>query len=308
MKPFKQFILEYRTKGALGKKTIEKLKKTEEEQKPVEEPKPSEEQNSTDIKIEYSVPFIEKWYKVFNDKYFNGELKMPPLAWRKVKSFMGRCSNVFNIFTQKISCKSITLNKELKDFKNFRNTLVHEMIHQWQHETITEEEIKRANSACRWGANIEWWNYLGLAQEGGHTGKWLEKAQELNKMFPELKITRYHNAETLNNTDEEGNISQNYIAEVSNGHLLTYTVRWSNKNYCTFLSDKAYNELVETLKNPEKYQGFIFKEYKFKPEKLANYGVKPAESITVGYKWQFFVHLCKEGAVDKYDYEILKRN
>lgn len=295
---FGEFLVEYRTKGSLNKKTLAKMK---DEKKPIEIP---DDENY----FEQSEAYIQKWYKVFNEKYFNNELKMPPFKWRSIKSYVGQCCCSFNIYTQKIVCDVINLNKKrLTNFKTFRNTLVHEMVHQWQHELMPDEEIRYANSVCGRAATRDWWKFLCLTQDGGHADRWLKKATELNEKFPELNITRFNNSETINNMDDEGNISKEYVDKLANSHLLTIESAFNSKKYVTFIDDETYNKLLQDLEDG-KYRALFFFEYDFDPEKLKNYGLQPKNDINYGYKWRFFNELCKNGAVNKYHYTRLKKS
>lgn len=302
---FKEFLLEYRTKGSLNKKTLAKMKKDDEESKPLET---RPETPNAEEPFEQTEAYVQKWYKVFNEKYFNNELRMPPFKWRSVKTYVGQCCCSFNIYTQKIVCNVINLNKNrLTNFKTFRNTLVHEMAHQWQHELIPDEEIKYANSVCRWAASRQWWKFLGLVQDNGHADRWLKKATELNEKFPELNITRFNNSETINNMDDEGNINQEYVDKLANSHLITIESVFGNRKSVTFIDDETYQKLLKEL-DDGKYFASVFYEYEFDPEKLKNYGLKPQNSIYLGYKLKFFKELCKNGAVNKYSYKRLKKS
>lgn len=302
---FKEFLLEYRTKGSLNKKTLAKMKKDDEENKPLET---RPETPNDEEPFEQTEAYVQKWYKVFNEKYFNNELRMPPFKWRSVKTYVGQCCCNFNIYTQKIVCYVINLNKKrLTNFKTFRNTLVHEMVHQWQHELMPDEDIKYANSVCRWAATRDWWKFLGLTQDNGHADRWLKKAKELNEKFPELNITRYNNSETINNMDDEGNISDEYVDKLANSHLLTIESAFNSKKFVRFIDDETYNKLLNDIEDG-KYGGLLFFEYEFDLEKLKNYGLKPTNDMNYGYKWKFFNELCKNGAVNKYSYKRLKKS
>lgn len=302
---FKEFLLEYRTKGSLNKKTLAKMKKDDEESKPLET---RPETPNDEEPFEQTEAYVQKWYKVFNEKYFNNELRMPPFKWRSVKSYVGQCCCNFNIYTQKIVCYVINLNKKrLTNFKTFRNTLVHEMVHQWQHELMPDEDIKYANSVCRWAATRDWWKFLGLTQDNGHADRWLKKAKELNEKFPELNITRFNNSETINNMDDEGNISNEYVDKLANSHLLTIESAFNSKKFVRFIDDETYNKLLNDIEDG-KYGGLLFFEYEFDLEKLKNYGLKPSTDMNYGYKWKFFNELCKNGAVNKYSYKRLKKS
>lgn len=307
---FKDFLVEYRTKGSLNKKTLAKMQKDDEENKPLEtKPEtPNNETPNAEEPFEQTEEYVQKWYKVFNEKYFDNELRMPPFKWRTVKSYVGQCCCSFNIYTQKIVCDVINLNKKkLSNFKIFRNTLVHEMVHQWQYEMMPDENIKYANSVCGRAATRAWWKWLGLTQDNGHGARWLNKANELNRKFPELHITRFNNSETINNMDDEGNINKDYVDLIASSHLITIESAFGSKKNVTFINDETYKKLIQDLEDG-KYFALIMREYEFDPEKLKNYGLKPQESIYYGYKWKFFNDLCKNGAVDKYSYKRLKKS
>lgn len=302
---FGEFLVEYRTKGSLNKKTLAKMKKEDEESKPLET-KP--ELPDDEEYFEQTEAYVQKWYKVFNEKYFNNELRMPPFKWRSIKSYVGQCCCSFNIYTQKIVCDVINLNKKkLTNFKTFRNTLVHEMAHQWQHELMPDEDIRYANSVCGRAATSDWWKFLCLTQDGGHSGRWLEKATELNEKFPELNITRFNSNETVNNMDDNGQISKEYYDKIANSHLLTIESPFKRSKMVTFIDDATYQNLLNQLEEGRWFSTFFY-EYEFDTDKLVKYGLKPSNSINYGYKVKFFNELCKNGAVNKYSYKRLKKS
>lgn len=286
------FLYEYRTKGSKNKS------------KDTEGTKASK----TDLKAEDKTEvvtteaFAKKWFKVFNDRYFGGVLKKIDITWnRKMKPY-GYYSAHFDAVKQLLVSKKIELNTNLShDFRWFRNTLVHEMLHQWQHEIITKQDIAAANAHAGKACTSKWWNYLGVKKEGGHAGDWYRKALEFNEKYKELNIQRFGGDNVLDNRTDSGKAKKEAKEKIKGGHVLikndggTRSFIWA--------SDELYNFIVKKVKEGCDYKPYRGEwiEYQYDEEQMALQGLKFNADANWHYKIGFFEDLCKKGVISKWD-------
>lgn len=71
---------------------------------------------------------LNNWYDRFNAKYFNNELNRCPIYINKTKRALGqfKANRWYN------SCEILISNYLDRPIKDVQNTLLHEMVHQWQ--------------------------------------------------------------------------------------------------------------------------------------------------------------------------------
>ena len=78
----------------------------------------------------FTITDLEKWYDEFNARYFNNELKRCPIYINKTKRALGQFGRKRDWFEMRCFIKiSNYFDRPMKDVQN---TLIHEMIHQWQ--------------------------------------------------------------------------------------------------------------------------------------------------------------------------------
>lgn len=279
---------EYRTKGALGKKTLAKLNNVS---------------NNEDTDVKYTSEFLNQKFNEYNEKYFNGSLEKIPLRWKTMKSKNGYFKHGFNIFSQKIIFYEIALNKNtLTTIENFRNTFVHEMLHYYVNANVTEDQINYANSVGKCGSR-SWNNAMEWGDTACHEGTWKRLATELNRKYKELNILRMGGNDSLENRTSTGRIKKQAINVANSGHILIH--RQFNHEFFTFVNDETYKQLLKDIKE-NKTTGDWY-EYKFDSKKIAEYGVKLCSSINKGYKKSYFTMLCKEGVIFSHSSKKLEK-
>lgn len=110
----------------------------------------------------FTITDLENWYDEFNAKYFNNELKRCPIHINKTKRALGQFDRRSDWFGTRCFIKiSNYFDRPMKDIQN---TLIHEMIHQWQwvkyhkcdHGTTFKNKASEINKD---GWNIQRCNY-----------------------------------------------------------------------------------------------------------------------------------------------------
>lgn len=98
--------------------------------------------------IEITKEFVKEKFKEYNELYFNGELKMPIITLIDGTKYAGR-------FLCKRNSKYELIRKEIQIAENiywtltdFRNVLVHEMIHYYVH---TKDKCPLSGDFQHWG-------------------------------------------------------------------------------------------------------------------------------------------------------------
>ena len=163
---------------------------------PVQNEMPAEvEVDSSDYqKIELTNEFVNQAFDKFNAKYFDNKLDKLPVRIQELKNDMGRFVYSANFSAQKFDASEILIDPSCGvSFAEFRNTLVHEMLHYYVHcydNGLTENDWYEAYSYCCRGKRRKWLSILDCTDATCHNGNWLKKAKELNKKFKELGITR----------------------------------------------------------------------------------------------------------------------
>lgn len=163
---------------------------------PVQNEKPAEvEIDSSDYqKIELTNEFVNQAFDKFNAKYFDNKLDKLPVKIESMGNCMGKFSYSVNFSAQKMVPEYILINHRCDvSLAEFRNTLVHEMLHYYVHcydNGLTENDWYDAyHYYCR-GKKRKWRSILNCSDATCHNGIWLKKAKELNKKFKELGITK----------------------------------------------------------------------------------------------------------------------
>ena len=166
------------------------------EETPVQNEKPAEvEVDSSDYqKIELTPEFLSHAFDKFNSKYFDNKLDKLNVKIEPLKNNAGKFIYSVNFSAQEFVPTEILIDPSCNvSLAEFRNTLVHEMLHYYVHcydNGLTEDDWYEAyNYFCR-GKRRKWLSILNCSDATCHNGIWLKKAKELNKKFKELGITR----------------------------------------------------------------------------------------------------------------------
>lgn len=239
----------------------------------------SDTNDTEDYTIEYTKSFLEEQFNLFNSKYFDNELPEIPLRWQSSKR-LGACSPKYNSNHDGIEIREIVINNKISNYKEFRDTLVHEMCHALCNLQITPSEMKRASDLYGFNST-KFRRALGLTDDTAHSGKWLALVNKLNSKFPELKLKRLGSG-NYDSFDESGSVKQEVIDEVAKGHLLARKL--NGKSFFTFVNEEAYNKLIQLHNSSTWPYGGEWIEYYFYPNKLAEFIAKPFDSVTSGYK------------------------
>lgn len=145
----------------------------------------------------FTITDLEKWYDEFNARYFNNELKRCPIYINKTKRALGQFGRKRDWFEMRCFIKiSNYFDRPMKDVQN---TLIHEMIHQWQ------------------------WVTFGVCDHGD---TFKQKAQEINKQG--WNIARCNSTEGCGVTKANANKIYNVCIFKDNGKFCK-SVLASNK-------------------------------------------------------------------------------
>lgn len=77
--------------------------------------------------ITLTIQTLKVWFNEFNTEYFDGKLKTPNFQITNVKSFLGRYCSRGNIIQVSVAY--------IRSERDYKNTLLHEMCHQYDYET-----------------------------------------------------------------------------------------------------------------------------------------------------------------------------
>ena len=182
-------------------------------------------------KLEKTQNFLESSFKTFNRKYFKNKLEEIPMRWhdKSYSSFM------YNIKLYSISPKKILIRNNVKTFEEFRNTLVHEMLHYYVDchlLNITNDKWYNFLQACAKKGKPSKSDIINLLGEP-HGTLWLTQAKKLNSKFKELNIGAYQN-----DTEYDSSVSKKL-------HLLLEEEGRKKSYVC--LSESRYKELLKSL-------------------------------------------------------------
>ena len=163
---------------------------------PVQDEKPAEvEINSSDYqKIELTSDFMNDAFDKFNAKYFDNKLeKIKVTLDDDMKGNVGQFVYSIDFSNRTFKPWGIKIDKYCQSsLAEFRNTLVHEMLHYYVHcyTEIPEEDWQEAYFYYCRGNKRKYKSLLGCSDATCHNGVWLKMAKQLNSKFKELAITR----------------------------------------------------------------------------------------------------------------------
>ena len=166
------------------------------EETPVQDEKPAEvEINSSDYqKIELTPDFMNDAFDKFNAKYFDNKLaKIKVTLEDDMKGNVGEFVYSIDFSGRTFKPWGIKIDKYCQSsLAEFRNTLVHEMLHYYVHcyTEIPEEDWQEAYFYYCRGNKRKYKSLLGCSDATCHNGVWLKMAKQLNSKFKELAITR----------------------------------------------------------------------------------------------------------------------
>jgi len=144
--------------------------------------------------------FLENQYNWFNYKYFSFMLPKISLTLETEGKFKGRFSQTVDLDRKRLIPVAIRIDEQVfDDYKLFRDTLVHEMVHFYDSikNPLPEKEFDKAKMyfdkalAAPTEDEFEQWIklYRGiLNKDGGHTYTFKSICHELNEEFSELNL------------------------------------------------------------------------------------------------------------------------
>ena len=245
-----------------------------------------------------------KWllaqWAAFNKKYFGGKLKKPKnVYWSKGRRRLGCCGSDFD--GKKIYCSFIEINMNLENYLTFKNTMVHEMVHQWVDETYGTKDIIRLANSCGNARSRRWWASINKSRgcgSDGHHGTWANKCAELMKKDSTLKLTKYGHTDETPLTTRQVNKK---VKDQGKTHVVMQEgdPRTPRRHfyYCT---DKAYKQMLDDIKNG--YLKGQWTEYEFDAAKMVQ-EMKNGPQNYVGrsyYSGSYFDDLCDRGIINKW--------
>lgn len=163
---------------------------------PVQDEKPAEvEIDSSDYqKIELTPEFLSDAFDKFNAKYFDNKLaKIKVTLENDMNGNIGQFVYSIDFSGRTFKPWGIKIDKYCQSsLAEFRNTLVHEMLHYYVHcyTEIPEEDWQEAYFYYCRGNKRKYKSLLGCSDATCHNGVWLKMAKQLNSKFKELAITR----------------------------------------------------------------------------------------------------------------------
>ena len=198
----------------------------------------------------------QKYFDIFNKLYFDGQLpkiKIENMNFYEVNnpSNIAYFDKKLNILESRIENVKIVINKDyISTFEEFRNVLVHEMIHYYVFikEPITKIQWNRAFNyvkACNeTGIEInkdEIEMILGLSNFYSHDGLRREKCNYLNSHFKEFN----------NKLDAkyDCSIDDDSFEEFNTKNKLLFNKKTSQLYYYTDLLLDSYKGLMNNIKN-----------------------------------------------------------
>ena len=163
---------------------------------PIQNEKPTEvEIDSSDYqKIELTPDFLSDAFDKFNAKYFDNKLeKIKVTLENDMNGNIGQFVYSIDFSNRTFKPWGIKIDKYCQtSLAEFRNTLVHEMLHYYVHcyTEIPEEDWQEAYFYYCRGNKRKYKSLLGCSDATCHNGVWLKMAKHLNSKFKELAITR----------------------------------------------------------------------------------------------------------------------
>ena len=145
--------------------------------------------------------FLENQYNWFNGKYFGFKLPKISLTLETEGKFKGRFSQEVDLDGKRLIPVAIRIDEQVfNDYKLFRDTLVHEMVHFWDSikNPLPEKEFDKAkmyrDKAYEDNTTEEEFEQLiklyfeTINKDGGHTHTFKSICHELNEEFSELSL------------------------------------------------------------------------------------------------------------------------
>jgi hypothetical protein len=221
--------------------------------------------------VDVSTGFIARQWELFNEKYFGNELKRPKFFMPKSgKGSLGQCTNDFDAHDNKIFCSAIRINDDIENYQTFRNTMIHEMVHQWAYQQLDESDIRSANNYGM-ARSRRWWNALRRPMgKDGHHGIWLQKCEALMSKYPYLKLTKFGQTDELEVTGEEKDAA---VEATKGNHIVLCEPGGGRHKYFYYITDSGFQELKKDIEAGIKSGKWV--EYEFDPEKLAKEKLTP---------------------------------
>ena len=223
---------------------------------PIQNEKPTEvEIDSSDYqKIELTPDFLSDAFDKFNAKYFDNKLeKIKVTLENDMNDNIGQFVYSIDFSNRTFKPWGIKIDKYCQaSLAEFRNTLVHEMLHYYVHcyTEIPEEVWQEAYFYYCRGNKRKYKSLLGCSDATCHNGVWLKMAKQLNSKFKELAITRNqftnHRAES-DKISVINKLKDSFVVD----SIYTYK-RWSGKdkinhNYYIF-NRKDFEQLMGICK------------------------------------------------------------
>jgi hypothetical protein len=264
-------------------------------------------EGSSPIKPEYE-PFnisnkewLRRQWNKYNAMYFEGKMTEPKWFNTLSGSVLGRCSNDFDPQKNVIYCSAIYINKNIENYTTFRNTMVHEMVHQWCYAELNEDDIKHANFYGM-ARSRKWWKALTSPMgKDGHHGTWLSKCEELMAKYPELKLNKFGQMDEEAISDEEKEKTMKVNADC---HIVLCEPGGGRRKYFYYITDSGFQELKSEIESGKKSGKWT--EYKFDPEKLAKEKLAPVNHPgSSAWKGSYLEDLFERGVVKEWDYNEL---
>ena len=272
-----------------------------EDSKP-EEPKPVKSEPDPDSDVEISGGFLRVQWRNFNEKYFGGELKEPKFFMPKGGSgSLGLCTHDYDPRTNEVYCSAIRINEDIENYQTFRNTMVHEMVHQWAYQQLDESDIRSANIYGQ-ARSRKWWNALTRPMgKDGHHGIWLRKCEELTAKFPYLKLTKYGQKDELELEGEEKTAA---VEAAKGNHIVLCEPGGGRRKYFYYITDSGFQELKKDIEAGIKKGKWV--EYEFDPEKLAKEKISPVSHAgSSAYKGSYLDDMFERGVVKEWNSKFL---
>ena len=144
--------------------------------------------------------FLENQYNWFNGKYFGFKLPKISLTLETEGKFNGRFSQMVDLEENRLIPVAIRIDEKVfDDYKLFRDTLVHEMVHFYDSikNPLSKKEFDKAKiyreKAFEANTEEDFDKWLKLFREtlnkdGGHTHTFKSICHELNEEFSELSL------------------------------------------------------------------------------------------------------------------------
>lgn len=272
-----------RAKARREKRKAEAEKLSSSSEKPKDEP----------INIR-DASWLKKQWKKFNDAYFGGKLDDPGYFYpSKGSSSLGTCSNDYDPGRKKVYCRSININTRIENYTTFRNTMVHEMVHQWAYQMLDERDIRMANMHGM-ARSRKWWNALTRPMgKDGHHGRWLSKCEELMEKFPYLNLKKYGNTDEEELEDDE--VKQ--IVKKNNGcHVVMCEPGNRSRKYFYYITDEGFQKLKSAIEAGDKHGRWT--EYEFDPVKMAQEKLTPVSYAgNSAWRGSYLDNLMERGVV-----------